>query len=69
MVWTSPIPATPGDALRDDAILLFVSAAGFAENVQGAVEFSEISDQKTLLWTLDDLYSADAAGPRNIPIG
>lgn len=55
------------DALHDDALLLFVSADGFREEFHRAVEFSDVSEHRTLAWTLDDLYSEDAAGPRNYP--
>lgn len=50
------------DALHDNAAFLFVASNGFEESLRRAADFD---DRRVYTWTLDDIYSDDAAGPHN----
>ena len=49
-------------ASSDAAVLLYVSAAGFEPNF---ADVATAGPQRVELWTLEDLFGDDAAGPRN----
>ena len=51
------------DALEEDATLLFAAAGGFDDGFEAV---TSTADQRVLLWTLDDIYAAEAGGGANV---
>lgn len=53
-------------ALEDGATLLFVAAGGFDDSFH---KVTSTADTEVRTWTLDDIYSSDAAGGPNVTSG